>query len=55
MMISLLALLLGLGTTGMLMVHTERFHDLHWMEELHEGLATAVLCLVPVHVLGAVL
>jgi len=53
MMVLLLALMLALGTTGMLMVHTERFHDLKWMEELHEGLATAILCLIPLHVLGA--
>ncbi|MEQ5769653.1 cytochrome b/b6 domain-containing protein [Halomonas sp. H33-56] len=55
MMLLMLALLVGLGTTGILMVHTERFHDVHWMEELHEGLATAVLCLVPLHVGGAIL
>ncbi|TDO15281.1 MULTISPECIES: cytochrome b/b6 domain-containing protein [Halomonas] len=53
MMLTLLALLLGLGTTGYMMEETDRFWGVEWVEEVHEWMATAILWLIPLHVLGA--
>lgn len=53
MMLTLLALLLGLGTTGYMMEETDRFWGVEWVEEAHELMANAILFLIPLHVLGA--
>jgi len=53
MMLTLLALLLGLGATGYMMEETRRFWGVEWVEEVHELMSNAILVLVPLHVLGA--
>jgi cytochrome b len=53
MMLTLLALLLGLGATGYMMEETDRFWGVGWVEEVHELMSNAILVLVPLHVLGA--
>ena len=53
MMLTLLALLLGLGATGYMMEETDRFWGVGWVEEAHELMSDAILVLVPLHVLGA--
>ncbi|TLF52350.1 cytochrome B [Halomonas urmiana] len=53
MMLTLLALLLGLGATGFMMEETDRFWGVAWVEEAHELMSDALLVLVPLHVLGA--
>ncbi|MFG6158861.1 cytochrome b/b6 domain-containing protein [Halomonas sp. 1390] len=53
MMLTLLALLLGLGATGFMMEETDRFWGVEWVEETHELMSNAILVLVPLHVLGA--
>ncbi|MEQ6887355.1 cytochrome b/b6 domain-containing protein [Halomonas sp. CS7] len=53
MMLTLLALLLGLGATGYMMEETDRFWGVAWVEEVHELMSNAILVLVPLHVLGA--
>ncbi|MBB3140465.1 cytochrome b/b6 domain-containing protein [Halomonas organivorans] len=55
MMLTLLALMLGLGVTGYMMEETVRFWGVGWVKELHEAMANAIALLVPLHVLGAVL
>lgn len=55
MMLTLLALLLGLGTTGYMMEETDLFWGVDWVEEAHELMANAILVLIPLHVLGALL
>jgi cytochrome b len=46
--------LLGLGTSGWMMQQDAWWGE-DWLEDLHEGLATALWGLVPLHVLGALL
>ncbi|MDT8879321.1 cytochrome b/b6 domain-containing protein [Halomonas saccharevitans] len=53
MMLTLLALLLGLGATGYMMEETDLFWGVAWVEEAHELMSDAILALVPLHVLGA--
>ncbi|APE30699.1 cytochrome B [Halomonas aestuarii] len=55
MMLTLLALLLGLGTTGYMMEETDLFWGVGWVEEAHELMANAILVLIPLHVIGAIL
>ncbi|WP_280546982.1 cytochrome b/b6 domain-containing protein [Halomonas sp. 11-S5] len=55
MMLTLLALLLGLGATGYMMEETDLFWGVEWVEEAHELMANAILVLIPLHVLGALL
>ncbi|MCK2185173.1 cytochrome b/b6 domain-containing protein [Halomonas getboli] len=55
MMLTLLALMVGLGVTGYMMEDTVRFWGVEWVKTLHETMANAIAVLVPLHVLGAVL
>ncbi len=54
MMLTLLALLIGLAVTGYMMEETTRFWGVDWVEEIHEVMANALLLLVPLHVIGAI-
>jgi cytochrome b len=54
MVLALWATLLSLGATGWMM-GLDAFWGEEWLEEIHEALAQALMCLVPLHVLGAVL
>ncbi len=53
MIIALLATLGGTALTGYLMT-TEPFWGAKWVQEVHEFLASALLGLIAVHVLGVV-
>ena len=53
MMVALLAGVALVGATGWLQT-TDRFFGAEWLEELHEGLAYAVLVMVGLHVLAAI-
>lgn len=53
MMLTLMALVLALGLTGWLQ-GTDRFWGEDWLQELHEGLAAALLGLAGVHALAAI-
>ncbi|HSP58823.1 MAG TPA: cytochrome b/b6 domain-containing protein [Halomonas sp.] len=55
MMLTLLALLLGLGATGYMMEETDVFWGVGWVEEVHELMANTILFLIPLHVLGALM
>jgi|AntRauTorcE11898_2_1112593.scaffolds.fasta_scaffold12286_3 cytochrome b len=55
MMLTLLALLLGLGATGYMMEETDFFWGVEWVEEVHELMANTILFLIPLHVLGALI
>ena len=55
MMLTLLALLLGMGTTGFMMEETDIFWGVGWVEEVHELMANTILFLIPLHVLGALI
>ncbi len=50
MVILLMALILGLGTTGFMMEEVDRFWGEEWVEELHELLANLTMAAVVVHV-----
>lgn len=52
MILALLGAVLATGLTGWLMT-TDALFGVEWIEELHEGLATATLLLASVHVAGA--
>ena len=52
MMLALLALVLGLGTTGYLMT-TDAFFGEDWLEEIHEALADVLVGSVALHVAAA--
>ena len=54
MMLTLLALLIGLAVTGYMMEETTRFWGVGWVKETHEVMANALLLLVPLHVIGAI-
>nr|WP_173806541.1 cytochrome b/b6 domain-containing protein [Leptothrix sp. C29] len=54
MMLALLAVVLALGVTGWLQT-TDAFWGEEWLQELHEGLAEALLGLAGVHVAAALL
>jgi cytochrome b len=53
MILALLAGVLATGLTGWLMT-TEALLGVEWIEELHEGFATATLMLAGLHVAGAI-
>ena len=53
MMLALLALVLALGLTGHLQT-TDMFWGDEWLEELHEGLANALLGLAGLHAAAAI-
>lgn len=52
MMLALMALVLALGVTGYLQ-GTDAYWGEEWLQELHEGLATALIGLAVLHVAGA--
>ena len=52
MMLALLTLVLGLGTTGYLMT-TDAFFGEDWLEEIHEALADVLVGAVALHVAAA--
>ena len=52
MMLALMALVLSLGLTGYLQT-TDMFWGDEWLEELHEGLASALLGLAGLHAAAA--
>ena len=54
MMLALMALVLSLGLTGYLQT-TDMFWGDEWLEELHEGLASALLGLAGLHAAAALL
>lgn len=53
MMLALMALVLGLGTTGWLQ-GTDAYFGEEWLEELHEGLANTLLLLAGLHAAAAI-
>lgn len=53
MIVTLLALTMGLGATGYLMT-TRAFFGIAWMEDIHETLSNLFLVAVPLHLLGVV-
>lgn len=53
MIVALIVMVILTSGTGWLYT-TDRFWGVEWMEDLHEGLATALLWLIGFHVAGAV-
>ncbi|MBZ8140682.1 cytochrome B oxidoreductase [Rubrivivax gelatinosus] len=53
MMLALMALVLALGLTGWLQ-GTDRFWGEEWLQDLHEGLATALVALAGLHAAAAI-
>jgi len=54
MILALLALLIATGASGW-MTTLEAYRSAKWLEELHEGIASATLALVGLHVLAVVI
>lgn len=54
MIVTLLAVLLAIIVTGVMM-QTNRFFGVEWVEQVHSVAANSLLVLVPLHVLGALL
>ena len=54
MIVLLLTCIALTGFTGWLYT-TDRYWGVEWVGELHEGLATALLCLIATHIAGVVL
>ena len=52
-MLSMLAIVLSLGATGYLQT-TDAFWGEEWLQELHEGLASALIALAGLHALAAI-
>lgn len=52
MMLTLLALVLGMGLTGW-MLGTDRFYDADWLKEVHESIANFMMLCVALHVTAA--
>jgi cytochrome b len=52
MMLSLLAMVLGMGITGWMM-GTDQFYEVDWVKQLHEGLANFMMACVAMHVAAA--
>lgn len=53
MIIALLVLLAGLSATGYMMT-TDAFWGAKWVEEVHEALASTLIGMIAVHVLGVI-
>lgn len=51
MVLTLLAMLAGIGVTGFMMA-TDAFWGAQWVEDLHEGLVNATLVFIAIHVGG---
>lgn len=54
MMLALWCLVLALGTTGYLL-GTDAYFGEEWLEELHEGIANALIVAVSLHILAALI
>lgn len=54
MIVALLAMLVGISGTGLMMT-TDAFWGVQWVEDLHEALVYATLGLIALHVVGVVL
>lgn len=54
MILALLAIVAGIGTTGVMMEST-RFFGVDWVETVHKSLVYSLFVLVPLHVLGVIL
>lgn len=54
MVLALLTLLIAAGTSGWMMT-LDAYRSADWLEELHEGLASATLALIGLHVLAVAL
>lgn len=54
MILALLAVVAGIGTTGLMMEST-RFFGSDWVETVHKSLVYSLFVLVPLHVLGVIM